>query len=225
MSISNKRRKVSRLDTCSSSKIDRYVANFRFRNCPRWSRDPEKRTRWWLRCFSPLAQGTTSRDPREEVCWHFAGFCGTTISHPARYRCLSPVGSNLLKMKIQDAHFHWRTYQLEDKILLIEMPQFVSGSSLRSIRVTGPCGLRPARLTLVNWCYAQEGRRAVDCVDDRLKKTPPLKLVRWNFAHGCRRSWAAGTTSTGGRVASRSMGRAWKLHAAAGRRSRRRVWH
>lgn len=225
MSISNKHRKVSRLDTCSWSKTDRCVANSCSRSYPRRPRDPGTTTmRWRWRRFSLLERETTNRDPREGACSHFAGFCGTKISRPARCRYLSPVcEESNRKWRTRMRVFHRTTYQFEDEILLVEMLQFVSRSSLRSICVSGPYDLRTPRLTRVSAWDAQEGRRAVDRVDDRLEETPSLELMRRNLSYGCRRSWATGAP-IGGRVTSRSVGRTWKLYAAAGRRCRRRVW-
>lgn len=119
---------------------------------------------------------------------------------------------------------HRRTYQFKNEILLVEMPELVSRPSLRPVRIAGS-NLRPARLTRVTRWNAQEGRRAVDRVDDRLQKTSTLKLVRRDFAYGCRGTRAAGTASPGGRVTGRHVRRTRKLHATAGWRSRRRVWH
>lgn len=104
------------------------------------------------------------------------------------------------------------------------MPELVSRPSLRPVRITGS-NLRPARLTRVTRWNAQEGWCAVNRVDDRLQKTSTLKLVRWDFAYGCRGTRATGTASSRGRVTGGDVGRTRKLHATAGWRSRRRVWH
>lgn len=111
------------------------------------------------------------------------------------------------------------THQLEDEILLVEVPELVPGSPLRPARVAG-ADLRPRRLTGVARRHAQEGRRAVDRVDDRLQEAASLELVCRDLAHRRRGTRAAGTATTAGRrVASRraAVGRTRQLHAAAGR--------
>lgn len=97
------------------------------------------------------------------------------------------------------------------------MPELVPGPPLWPARVAGS-DLRTGRLTRVARRHAQEGRRAVDRVDDRLQQAASLELVCRDLAYRRGGARAAGTASTRGRVAGRrAVGRARQLYAAAGR--------
>jgi len=95
------------------------------------------------------------------------------------------VESDLLEGEASDVQTYKRdvralfrdTDQFEYEILLVEMPELVSRSSLRSIRIAR-ANLCSTWLTRIARRHAQEGRGPVDRVHDRLQQTPSFKLMR-----------------------------------------------
>lgn len=140
-----------------------------------WAR--QCRMRW----FS-LARGRATLDRRWEELTHFGGFCDTTIWHRVHCKCPWPSKAKRTLIK-SETRRQFSIYQLKYHFFLVQMLQFISRQSLRSVNTTRCAVLvwLRSRGGIVLWVNAEEGRCAINRIYNRFQQSTALELMCWDF--------------------------------------------